>query len=177
MWCAYQFSAEFSKTSTNLCKLRERKLRMRTQLEKRGTEPRHTWHWTDTILRLTRPDSRFTKQMSQLCFILPAPSFERHPSLGPFPLGPFASRTRSTVLMALLAYKLAEERQNDGQTDKRTRRDKGLGGKGVVGRKNKAHYFTGARTRRIMGGRERCRGWQRTEGTTRGGVVGCGQIC
>lgn len=87
---------------------------------------------------------------------------------------------RSTVLMALLAYKPAKERQHERQTDKRRRRDKGLEAKETAAKrekKQKAHYFTGANAGNYAGQREK--GWRvkRTEATTRGGVVGCGQIC
>lgn len=44
---------------------------------------------------------------------------------------------RSTVLMALLAYKPAKEHQDERQTDKRRRRDKGLGAKETAAKRGK----------------------------------------
>jgi len=52
---------------------------------------------------------------------------------------------RSTVLMALLAYKPAKEHQDERQTDKRRRRDKGLGAKETAAKRGKKN-----RRRRII---------------------------
>lgn len=107
-----------------------------------------------------------------------APSFRRHSSPGLLHgrFGPFYRFNGSSGTQAREGT-LQDERQ----TDKRRRRDKGPGAKGTAAEKRRRYFTKGERTRRITGRRRgRGRGMsrvERTEGTTRGGVVGCGQIC
>lgn len=89
---------------------------------------------------------------------------------------------RSTVLMALLAHRPAKERHRtrdrrtngDGKTKDPERKEPRQKNEGAL-------FYRRERTRRITGRRGECRKGmsrvERTEGTTRGGVVGCGQIC
>lgn len=114
-----------------------------------------------------------------------------HPPLPPrsdvIRLLPFslAALDRSTVLMALLAHRLAKERH--GTRDRRTNGDgetKDPERKEPRQKNEGALFYRHERTRRIRGrgggeveGRKDMSRVERTEGTTRGGVVRCGQIC
>jgi len=95
--------------------------------------------WTCLKTREIR-QSRFTKQMSQLCLILLAPSFRCHPSLG-FPLGPFGPSP---------LYRFngpSDVQTRGGATDGRTNRreeTKDSERNEPRGGKSEAHYFTGA---------------------------------
>lgn len=66
---------------------------------------------------------------------------------------------RSTVLMALLAYKPAKEHQDERQTDKRRRRDKGLGAKETAAKRRKKtgrrRIILPTRTRGLRGAKEK----------------------
>jgi len=91
---------------------------------------------------------------------------------------------RSTVLMAPLAHKPAKERRRtrdrrtngDGETKDPERKKPRQKNEGAL-------FYRCERTRRITGrrgeeeGRKDMSRVERTEGTTREGVVGCGQIC
>lgn len=134
-------------------------------------------------LRLVRPESRFTKQMSRPYSIpLRASSSplssRRHSSLWTFF---FVALVRSTVLMALLAHRPAEEptrtEETNGQTETERQRLSEREESVVYKKKKPRRYFTDANAVTYGGDVGGSRGWKETEGTTREGVVGCGQIC
>lgn len=127
----------------------------------------------DTWMRL---ESRFTKQMSQL--FPPSPSFRHHSSPG-LPHGRFGSLYRFNGSSGIHTRKETPRRKTDRQTNgdgetkdserKKPRQEEEK-------KQTKAHYFTDTNGN-YEGSREKRWRVKRTEATTRGGVVGCGQIC
>lgn len=102
-------------------------------------------------LRPARLESRFTKQMSQLCPILSAPSFRRHSSLSLL-LGRFGPLYRFNGSSG--PRRNAVERETDRQTETERQRTRS---KRNRGRKTKSLYFTSANKRGELRNEERRR--------------------
>jgi hypothetical protein len=140
-----EYAAEFSEFFSDFCKLRDKSewQRMRNTIGKMynaGLTRGRVWR----LARSGRADSP-NKWVSYASFSLLLLS-DVIRLLG-FLLVPLA-QVRSTVLMALLTYKLAEERQTDGRTDAKRQRTRSETNREA---EKARRIILPARTRRIMG--------------------------